>query len=388
MRIGIRAERVVAVLLVTLASSPAFAFFEREWLDLRSTFRVDQGMVFLPEGLLADDDRVDVSRGSLRLLGQLILGEHVNIEAHVIQEVGGFSVAGALMPRGDDRFRWDQHASDRTYASLSLDRLNLQLTLPNVTIVLGRQPVSLATTYYFSPNDFFVPFAADAFFRLYKPGVDALRVDVELGEVSEISVIASVGEPLETEQISAVGKGVTVFGDVEVALLGGRVPGKWVVGGSVQGEMFEWLGFRGEGHVAVSDGDHDVTGEVSFNIDHRFESTVHARLEGYYHGGGATDPGDYLAARARGERYLGAGYTAFGLGYEFTPLLIGDSLVIVNWVDRSLQVALYATYSLLDDMEVSALVSLPFGEGPEGFAVRSEFGSSPVLVDIEFRAFF
>jgi hypothetical protein len=50
----------------------------------------------------------------------------------------------------------------------------------------------LASTYYFSPNDFFAPFTADTFYREYKAGVDAVRLDINLGTLSQLTLIGAL----------------------------------------------------------------------------------------------------------------------------------------------------------------------------------------------------
>ena len=59
---------------------------------------------------------------------------------------------------------WEQHRGVRCRAALGADILQLQYRGRRLDLALGRQPVSLATTFYFSPNDFFAPFAAQSFF--------------------------------------------------------------------------------------------------------------------------------------------------------------------------------------------------------------------------------
>ena len=83
--------------------------------------------------------------------------------------------------------------SESNYIHTAIDRLNIHWIKDRVDIIAGRQPINLATTFYFTPNDFFAPFAAQTFYRVYKPGVDALRTEVRLGELSQLSLICALG---------------------------------------------------------------------------------------------------------------------------------------------------------------------------------------------------
>jgi len=63
-------------------------------------------------------------------------------------------------------------------AFFEVDRLNARFSMDRYDLTVGRQAINLATAFYFTPNDFFAPFNASTFYRLYKPGVDAVRLEV------------------------------------------------------------------------------------------------------------------------------------------------------------------------------------------------------------------
>ncbi|MBU0729939.1 MAG: hypothetical protein KKE17_13215 [Proteobacteria bacterium] len=87
-------------------------------------------------------------------------------------------------------------------------------------------------------------------------------------------------------------------------------------------------------------------------------------------------------------RYLGKNYPALGMGYDFTPLLNGSFLAISNWTDHSRLLAMNLMFSLSDESELSLAISLPHGHEPEGMQIKSEFGSSPVSVILDYRLYF
>lgn len=74
----------------------------------------------------------------------------------------------------------------------TIDRLAIGYQQPAFSLKLGRQAINLASTYYFSPNDFFAPFTADTFYREYKAGVDAVRLDINLGTLSQLTLIGAL----------------------------------------------------------------------------------------------------------------------------------------------------------------------------------------------------
>jgi hypothetical protein len=57
--------------------------------------------------------------------------------------------------------------------------------------------------YYFTPNDFFASYAAQTFYRSYKPGVDAARLDWQWSELSQISLMTVVVTSATLTQLPA-----------------------------------------------------------------------------------------------------------------------------------------------------------------------------------------
>lgn len=423
------------VLAVAAAPAPAGAFFQHEGdtlaLELRGNVRFNQalgrnpGVAGLPEALapLAPDRALSASFGMLRLIGDAYVGERLAFELHVFGAVSG-SPAASLTGLADgfgaaDAGRvgalgWRPYVRGGTSAEVAVDRAAVKLFFPFGRVVVGRQPVNLATTYFFTPNDVFQAFSAQTFFRLYKPGVDAARVDVDLGALSQLSLIGVLGyededpedrtEPPSWDASAALVRISTSRFDFEWAALGGKAPFGWMAGVGVQGELFEWLGVRVEGHVMWPVQEELRTrAELAVGLEHRFESSLHLRLEYFYNGTGASDPDGYAAVLADplafvGVPYLGRHYVALGGTYELTALLTVDGFGLVNLTDRSFQLAAAFAYSLLDDVDLQVVVSVPVGDGitaevrPDlsgvDYTLGSELGAAPVAVSAELRAFF
>lgn len=356
-----------------------------------------------------------------RLMGDAWLGDALSLEFNAFQLLSATTAdelgfAQALTTFGgvgrSDALSLTWSDEPGAAALFEVDRLFLQATLHPVDVRLGRQPLNLATTFLFTPNDVFEPFAAQAFFRLFKPGVDAARVDVALGELSQLSLIGVLGyDPQGLSDLDALAaprlsrsalllRGVTVVGDFEVSGLGGQLADRRLVGGGLQGELFEWLGVRAEGHVAFLEARDDVLVEATLELDHRFESTLDLRLAQFYHGAGVSDPDDYLSALAAGRDlgfYLGRHYTAIGAGYELTPLLQAQAVTLFNWGDPSALASVYLLYSVSDEAELALTGTLPVGAAPEfrevlgaqlPTALRSEFGLYPRSLGLDFRVTF
>ncbi|HIJ90713.1 MAG: hypothetical protein OEV89_08405 [Desulfobulbaceae bacterium] len=307
-------------------------------------------------------------------------------------------------PERSGLLSWQQHATGNSEASLSVDTAAFHYVRQNTEWSIGRQPVNLATTMYFTPNDFFAPFAAQTFYRAYKPGVDSGRAEVRLGNLAQLSLIGVLGyAPKSTTDTdwnhrpdwsrnSLLARLVVNRNDWEFGVLGGSVRTHRITGGSLQGELFDWLGIRAEGHYADPEQDGLAGGtEVSVGLEHRFADSLELRLEQFHHGQGYSSSealNQALVSGRLGEGYTGRDYTALGASYEFSPLLTGQALLLVNWSDHSQQLSLNGVYSLSDEAEFAVGLSLPRGDRPENSSIVSEFGLVPTTFSCAFRVYY
>lgn len=356
--------------------------------------------------VLFEHDKILTGGGFGRLMLDVQTSEF-SIEAHAVQSyiepalrTGGSRFSSTLEIERSDALHWrfaEQHAD------LVVDRLNVQFSSDNLTIKIGRQPINLAATYYFTPNDFFAPFAAQTFYRTYKPGVDAARLDWHWGELSQLSLYTVLNYPLDNSysagrqtspdwsETSVLARASTLIDTFEWAVLFGKDHGDAIVGIDFQGELFDWLGVRGEGHLRFPDElNQSRDAKFSLGLEHRFESSLTLRLEQFYQRSGASNAQSYSLTTQASDNtfYLARNYTALGASYEFTPLLNGDVVCLYNHNDQSSLVALYATYSLSDESELAMGMNLPLGQQPENGTFQTEFGSYSKSVNVEYRIYF
>lgn len=300
---------------------------------------------------------------------------------------------------------WTMRDTDQSRIHLAIDHLNLRFTSGGEDLIVGRQAINFASCFYFTPNDFFAPFSAQTFFRVYKPGVDALRLEVKLGELSQLSLVAALGyTPDKTgangwsaspdgARNSYLAKVSTAFANFQWSALAGRVADATIIGGSLQGEVFHWLGIRGEGHYAsVAGGSY---AKAAIGLEHRFSDGITVRYEEFYNGQGAGGASQYDPATWNSDYYHAMNYGALGIGYQFSPLLTCEALRIVNFTDGSVLTAFYAVYSLSDNSELSAGLNLPYGNSgsdglgfPPSLTIGSEYGVFPYSASVDLRLYF
>ena len=404
---------IVLTIFIILLSLPAGAFYESQGekssIDVRGLIQVYGIAYQKPENklLYRDKDNAGVA-GIGRIIIKAQTGGSMSLEANAYQtyipmDLTSGQSGGVTLPDVERSSAIEWSLSDDRYIHTAVDRLNIRWSRDRLDLIAGRQPVNLATTFYFTPNDFFAPFAAQTFYRVYKPGVDAARAEVRLGNFSQLSLISVLGyKPDEKSdtgwgrspeggRTSYLGRISRNFHDFEWALIAGALSDADIIGGSLQGELFKWLGARAEGHMAYpDDSGQDKHAELAMGIEHHWENSLDVRLEYFYHGIGAGSSSEYasVASQGRAGLYLGRHYSALGIGYEFTPLLTGQMALIGNLTDNSLLASLNTVYSLSNESELSFGLAAPFGKKSEGLKIRSEFGMFPYTFNIEWRWYF
>ena len=320
-----------------------------------------------------------------------------HLSANLLEAMGNkpplAPAAGEQSPREVERssgLTWEQHDSAASRAALTADVLALQHRSGPVDVTAGRQPISLATTFCFSPNDFFAPFAAQNFFRTYRPGVDGLRIDWRLAPLSQAALLGVLAYEVDGESANGWKRAPQWSRSAVLAmfnhewrgcgwnLLGGTVADRTLAGGGLQGELFDWLGVRAEGHYALAERrGAGEGGRFTVGVEHRQGDDFDWRLEYHYNG--------YLGRDIiRGDRH----YTALGMGYQFTPLLSGNLLALADLHDGSRLYSVNLLYSLSDESELTLTSTLPQGLRPAGSDPGSEFGRQPRQLLLEYRITF
>lgn len=399
----------VLLLFIMLIPLPSQGFYEQRQdysaLELRGFLGVGAGYVNYPSFNTIFREGEDLPwAADLRILLDSDHGEDIHLTANILQSTYSKppfepAIAG-LIPVDVERssfLTWEQHDTASSRSEMVIDVLQLQYRTGKIDYTVGRQPVNLATTFYFAPNDFFAPFAPQTFFRTYKPGVDGLRGDILLAELSQLTMLAVFSydtEPASPDtwqngpdwhRTSFLGRVTVEQAGFEWAFLGGTVNDYTIAGGSLQGDIFGQIVLRGEGHY----GDPETSSGESFfklavGIEKLYANNFNWRLEYFQNSSGGSGVGGSLVAAA----YQDRDYAALGLGYEINPLLTAGFIVLANINDDSQLVSANLLYSLSDESELSLVISLPLGEEPSVTGPGTELGRQPVMALLECRAYF
>jgi hypothetical protein len=437
-----RWSAAVALMASMLLAAPAVAIVgdRDEAFGIDGSLRTITGASYNYEHSLFEERSDGFSQTILRLE---IGGEPTDwfkYEIHGVQDLNLSTTGGAfgseLLGTGTNgmyRFTdvsWDWGETAQVQARLWLDRFALKFSLPWFDLTLGRQAVTFGKAYFWNPLDVFQAFDPRSFDRDYKPGVDALRIDVSLGDFSGLTLVGALGrtlefskldEPTDDVGVSWLGSSIllrayTMLWDWDFAIQGGKVYGGYQVGAATSGELGP-LEVRAEGAYFISM-DADLLFEPRFSsfieprydampdhftgvlgIGHRFEFNLQIEAEYMYNGAGDPDRWYWALLRMGAGRSYHMGEHLLGVmaNYKILPILQGSIAWIFSFSDYSSLIQPGFVLSVSDEADfiMGAMIALgarpvdqavDFGDNPIG--MKSEFGTYPNFYYMEFKFYF
>lgn len=290
-------------------------------------------------------------------------------------------------------------SGDMVDGQWAIDRLNVQANIGATKIAAGRMAINMSVMALFTPNDIFAPFRPYNYYREYKPGVDAIRLDRGIGAKSQLSLIGVAGytpAPANTDPTpqnhryspqlsSGLLRGNTTVGGFELAAFGGQHGLYDIYGGSLQGGWRQ-VGLKAEAaRRSLRQGVYRAS-ELVLGLDWRPTATLLLQIEQFYHGSGYARAADYVKLEndpQRPTQYVGRQYSGFGALYDISPLVKAKTLATYNIGDKSAILAANVTYSVAENAEFAATMLVPGGRGSATKEVQSEFGTYPRVLTIE-----
>jgi hypothetical protein len=293
--------------------------------------------------------------------------------------------------------------------SHNLDRLSLTWKLPAADITLGRQVIAWGSARLVNPTDVLIPFSFNELDKEERRGIDAVRVRVPLGAMSELDAGWVPGPDFRLSRGAAFLRGRFSLWNTDLSLLlmdfrrhlllgldlarslGGA--GVWLEAAYVVPEAF-----RGGSEFTEPD-----YFRLSAGADHQLGGKTYAFVEYHFNGAGKRRGPEYAdalntSAYLDGSVYLfGRHYLGAGLSRQVTPLLPLTALFLWNLNDGSATALVTGEYNIAENVYLSAGAHVGGGTGPElvagippppGLGIRSEFGLYPELFFVSFRIYF
>ena len=338
----------------------------------------------------------DLSKGGLsdfnriRLTTEPVFGKF-SIEA-AYEQVATFrqnqtdGIFVGLVPSGGEwlDLQWTIVDKEHVLWQHRFDRLKVSWR-PNRKLELsaGRQAVSWATTLFLTPADPFTPFNPVDPFRVFRAGVDTVRLRVYPNALSEIDLVVrpTKNEHL-VEEMTTLGRGMAVLKNWEVSGWGGSLYGDLTGAFGAAGAL-GGVAVRGEGLLRRIDEETVFRGTIG--IDRQIAvggKDWYFVLEYQHDGLAAANADEYVRLFQtdpflRGElQVLGRNETAFQASYQIHPLWNIAAMWLWNLNDKSTLISPSFAYSASDEASVTGGVFFGFGDDDptETLPLPSEYG--------------
>lgn len=373
--------------------------------DLGASFRAFQ---FLSFEDIIPGARNDGELGIFRVTDYLELGKSVRIETHGVIDFSSppSSISSGLAVSKSRYFlplQFDIADHEDYLSEARLDRFNLSFDLGNAEVTIGRQPVTWGEGYFWPALDLFSPFSPKQIDRDYKSGVDSVKINLPLGNLSELEVIGGIlGSSLERDgSIGALLR--WNLGNVDVGFMGGSFH-RDNLGGVFLSADVRGTGVRGEITYTSSGDSRDILlnrenfWRGSFGITRQLTPFISVTSELAFNGYGADGPDDYelwyLSDRmTRGDiNGYGRCYWGTSFNHQLHPLLIGTFTSLVNFTDSSILLTPSVIWSISDNSDILAGGEFGIGEGLKETGgqpvMGSEYGSVPATVFVALKVYF
>jgi len=287
----------------------------------------------------------------------------------------------------------------------NLDRAMVTFHMPRADLTVGRQAIAWGSARAINPTDVLAPFTFETLDTEDRIGIDAVRMRIPVGVLSEIDAGYVFGRHLEFENSAFYGRTKFNIGRTDTSLLVMGFRENLLAGfdlaRSIRGAGF-WLEAA---YIFVDAFSGYDTGRrhnyfrASSGMDYSFTGKTYGFFEYHFNGAGNSHPSDYLSGLSRsayveGSVYLmGRHYFIPGISYQVSPLITLTGQSLINATDPSVLIAPQIEYNITANSYVGGGAFIGIGKRPvAGLAgpliLRSEFGGYPGIYFGSFRYYF
>ncbi len=278
----------------------------------------------------------------------------------------------------------------------NLDRANVTAWLPFADVIVGRQAIAWGSARVVNPTDVIAPFTYGELDTEDRTGVDAVRVRVPIGALSEVDAGYVFGRDFAVDRSAFFFRCQFNVAKTDVSPLFVRFREQLLVGIDVArgiGSVGAWIEgarvFTMEQDDAISD-----YLRVSTGMDYSFGGETYGFIEYHFNGAGVRDPEDYFANlnrptyRDAAVYLMGAHYFALGTTHQLTPLVALSGQFLANVTDPSFFFSSAIEYNIEQDFYLSAGAFIGIGDRPQGEYFQSEFGGYSNILFLSFRIYY
>lgn len=278
----------------------------------------------------------------------------------------------------------------------NLDRLRLRVSTAPLDLIVGRQAIAWGAARVINPTDIISPFGYTKLDTEDRIGVDAIRVRVPLGSLSEFDAGFIAGPDFDMDSSALFARCAFNTNGADVSVTAMRV-GDHALAGI---DLVRSLGGAGIWFEAAYMDLHyfnteDIVGmsftRISAGIDYSFAAAWYTFLEYHYSGPGSNDPDDYFRVATEqpireGLIYLvGKHYLAPGAVYQITPLWVASAGALINLGDPSALVSPRLEYNVAENVYMEAGAHI--GVGSASYLEKSMFPIPRLRIGSEFGSY-
>ena len=282
----------------------------------------------------------------------------------------------------------------------NLDRLVFQIRTPFADMTLGRQAISFGSARFFNPTDVFSPFSYQDLNKEEKAGVDAVRIQIPIGEMSEIDAGYIFGEYADWKKSAAFLKGRFDIKGTEISVIAMEYRTHLMAGLNISSNI-KGAGVWFEGAYTFArllddyDNDEDFF-RISAGAEYYFTGDFYIFGEYHYSYAGTLESREYIlnsfenktAYQDSGVYLLGEHYFAPGLNWQVHPLVNLSLQVLLNCSDPSAMIIPKISWSVDDNLMLDLGATINAGRRISSKGLNSEFGSYPDSYYLSMRMYF
>jgi hypothetical protein len=280
-----------------------------------------------------------------------------------------------------DAILWDNKS---TVGYAEVDRLWADWNQGPLEVTLGRQRVAMGTCLVWNPTDLFNPLSILDFDYEEKPGFDGGRVQYYLGPLTKVELDAKPGKTSSTATTAVAF--TTNAWNYDFHFLAGRRSGFDVVGGSWAGDIAGG-GFRGE--VLLSQKPKEILPGIydfsqtegtmvssALSVDYTLPNSLYFHGESLYNSIRVTQNAAFFEQQALALGLLSPSrWSLFGeISYDISPLVRGSIFALQNPIDASRVLVPSVTWSVVTNLDFTAIALLFHGDQSTEFGNYGESG--------------
>jgi hypothetical protein len=266
----------------------------------------------------------------------------------------------------------------------NLDRLVMTYTANKLTLKIGRQPIAFGSAKIINPTDVLTPFSYQDIDKEERAGVDGVRMNFSLGDLSLLDAGVVLGKNFSKDQSAGFLRLKSNLFDTDISAIIMEFKNNRLVGLDLSRSISQASGWLEVADVKPVSAPDYLRWTLGF--DYKFNSDLYSYFEYSYNGAGTLDP-KLMPYLNNGISLHGVHYLVPGMNYELNPLWKLTGQFILNTDDKSLLSNVLLEHGLAQDIFIDIGTYLPLGAKSQLFQ-QSEFGMYPQLIYSTLRFYF